>query len=186
MEIIRLRNVNLSVTQCIDSIGSVIPCVHEQGGDSWEDEIDDSACDRWMKLKYVVWPGIPSEVESFLYSVAPKLVVVGTMGAHANRNLTQAANPGISLDQPYLSLVGPGAWGGTDINTNSAPPTVDLRVHRDSEPSSMPIAERFRLAYVELDARKAAKIERNYKQRRRRELRRSKAQQVLAHWLDEG
>lgn len=191
VEILRLRNVNLSYQECVESLDRLLPSVNSQStvGESWEDA-DDVKCSNLANLKYVVWPGIPTRVLSFIHTLTPKVVVVASMADHNNMRLPQWANPGIALDAHYIDDVGPQAWGDMDPGSDgqstnfSSSDSRGLGLINNNPTAMLPIAERFRLAYVEIEARKAAKSEKNYKQRKRRELRKSSAQQAMASWLD--
>lgn len=192
VEILRLRNVHLSYQECIESLDVLLPSVNSQNtvGESWEDA-DEVECSNLANLKYIVWPGIPTNVLSYIHNITPKVVVVASMTDHNNMKLPQWANPGLSLDTPYIDDIGPQAWGDVDPGSDGHSTTFSSGDSRgvgliNNDPAAlMPIAERFRLAYVEIEARKAAKSERNYKQRKRRALRKSSAQQAMARWLDE-
>ncbi|GMH37510.1 hypothetical protein BSKO_05383 [Bryopsis sp. KO-2023] len=188
VEILRLRNVNLSVRNCLDCLASILPCVVTGPGESWEDDADEqSTAGRWGNLKYIVWPGIPAKVESFINDLTPKVMVISSMQTHSEQNLPPFANPGMPLDLALLEDVGAEAWGeddpGSDCQSLFSSSGASARFRQESG-ELMSIAEKFRLAYVEIDARKAAKCERNYKQRKRREAKKSQAAQALAQWLD--
>ncbi|KAG2488660.1 hypothetical protein HYH03_012822 [Edaphochlamys debaryana] len=84
--------------------------------------------------------------------------------------------PPPALDDSLAALVAPSAWADLDGPGGARTgPSAAEELH---------IAEKFRLAYVEQDARLCAKAAREAALHERRELRESAAARALARWLD--
>lgn len=88
--------------------------------------------------------------------VNPKPSPFGFRGVDVPRE----AFPGVALDDPVVKDIDPGTWA-----VHRSP---KITVPTSSDASALSIAERFRLAFVERDARLAPKRAKNARQHRRR------------------
>ncbi|KAK9811345.1 hypothetical protein WJX72_002196 [[Myrmecia] bisecta] len=168
---LRLGGTPASDDAAAAALRRIIPLVEPSAADdSWEqrEEAAEQSAGRLAHLKYVLWPSVPYKASELLRLQCPKVVL-----NPSGRDLLQApavANPLIPLDQPYLDGVAQYSWPSASLD--------------DSKAAAVPIAERFRMAYISRATRIAAQAERNWQQQRRRELRRNTAQQALTRWQD--
>lgn len=119
---------------------------------------------RLTQLKYLVWPHIPIKTAELLARKFPKVIV-----NPKPRLCPRPADPTIALDEAYMRLVAP-FWEQEQLQEPTEPEYI------------VPLSERFRMAYVSRAERIAAKAERNYQQRKRRELRNNTVLQALARF----
>ncbi|PSC77025.1 F-box LRR-repeat 20 [Micractinium conductrix] len=125
---------------------------------------------RLMRLAGLHWPAIPFRVEQRCRASCPKVAINPSPQEAAALRLPPGADASVPLDAPLLAEVaGSERWAAEADGTPAAPV-----VH---------IAEKFRLAYISRDTRVRAKMQRNWEQAQRRELRRSShAEMLIRDW----
>ncbi|KAJ3679382.1 hypothetical protein LUZ60_017393 [Juncus effusus] len=140
--------------------------------DSWE-ELDCTAIGNGAQsLKWLIWPKIDEDSKSILETECPRIIVnpqPSPIGFHGIHKVPIDAITEIPLDHSILEDIDPKTWS-VPVSSSS----VNLRRNLNPAPlkeeiTEIPIAERFRLAFVERDARLAPKRAKNERQRRRRE-----------------
>ncbi|KAJ6292927.1 hypothetical protein OIU78_024998 [Salix suchowensis] len=131
--------------------------------DSWEEldtvEISHSA----ESLRWLVWPKIDKDSLEILatecprISVNPKLSPFGFRG----KDVPIEAFPDTVLDDLFVREINPSTWAACGFTLKPVPPIL-------SSSKELSLAEKFRLAFVERDARLAPKRAKNARQHQRR------------------
>eukprot|EP00803_Ostreobium_quekettii_P004767 evm.model.scf_688.5 EVM.evm.TU.scf_688.5 scf_688:24393-25472(+) len=163
--------------------------------DSWEEILqEEGSCGRWSALEFLLWEGVPRCVRELVGAQCPKVVVVGSDEDASCIHCSKSPHAPLlcwPFDAENMKMAGSEAWeerigdsGVFRIGRGLSAFPVERGSVGASEEKVVHIAEKFRMAYEEIDTRRALKAERNYQQKRRREARRSAAGQALAKWLD--
>ncbi|KAA6424335.1 MAG: hypothetical protein FRX49_05547, partial [Trebouxia sp. A1-2] len=119
---------------------------------------------RLSQLTKLIWPRIPIKTAEMLARKFPRILVNPQPGS-----CSSLADPAIALDEAAMQ--------------NVAPFSEQEQIQEPEQQEHLvPLSERFRLAYVSRAERIAAKAERNYQQRKRRELRNNTVLQALARF----
>lgn len=116
------------------------------------------------QLRHLIWPSIPIRTAELLAKQFPRVVVNPAAGS-----CVAQADPAIALDEAAMFMIAP-FWEQEQIQE----PIQSEHI--------VPLSEKFRMAYVSRAERVAAKAERNYQQRKRRELRNDTVLQALARF----
>ncbi|KAL5978615.1 hypothetical protein ACLOJK_029732 [Asimina triloba] len=131
--------------------------------ESWEELENMDIANGAQSLRWLVWPAIDDHSKDILASECPRITVnpkaspFGFRGAHVPKE----ALPGLALDDPIVKDIDPKTWAFHGVVPRpAAPPSPDA--------SELPMAERFRLAFAERDARLAPKRAKNARQHQRR------------------
>ncbi|XP_058072443.1 uncharacterized protein LOC131221257 isoform X1 [Magnolia sinica] len=140
------------------------PKLNDVEEESWEELDSKDIANGAQSLQWFVWPTIDEHSKEILASECPRIIVnpkpspLGFRGAH----VPHEALPELALDDPIVKDIDPKTWAFHGV----APRVVASSVAPDS--SELPMAERFRLAFMERDARLAPKRAKNARQHQRR------------------
>ncbi|KAF5478913.1 hypothetical protein F2P56_005435 [Juglans regia] len=144
-------------------LGIFKPKLNDVNGDSWE-ELDTSEISSGAEsLRWLVWQKIDNDSLEILSSECPRIMVnpkpspFGFRGAAVPRE----ALPNIKLDDLVVKDINPSTWAVCGFTPRAISPSFP-------SPAEMPIAEKFRLAFVERDSRLAPKRAKNARQHQRR------------------
>jgi hypothetical protein len=130
-------------------------------GETWE-EIDTSEIGHGgQSLRWLVWPRIDKDSLEMLSSECPRIVVnpKPSLVAYRADEVPREALPDVALDEPFVKDIDPKTWVVTGVVQK--PTSFPLS-------NELSIAEKFRLAFAERDARMAPKRAKNARQRQRR------------------
>lgn len=109
-------------------------------------------------------PKVDKNSEECLSAECPRIMLnpkVSPFGYNSRGiEVPREALPNTSLDDPIVEDIDPRTWAVTGLITQTTIPSDD--------PSEIPIAERFRLAFLERDTRLAPKRAKNARQHQRR------------------
>ncbi|KAH7511691.1 hypothetical protein JRO89_XSUnG0176900 [Xanthoceras sorbifolium] len=144
-------------------LGILKPKLNDVEGDSWE-ELDTTEIGLGAQsLRWFVWPKIDKDSLEMLSTECPRIIVNPKPSPFGFRvsEVPREAFPDITLDDPFVKDVDPKSWAVSGFTPKLISPTL-------ANPNQLPIAERFRLAYVERDTRLAPKRAKNARQHQRR------------------
>lgn len=107
-------------------------------------------------------PKIDNDSLESLSMECPRIIVnpKPSLFGHKGINIPKHALPGVSLDEFVVEDIDPNTWLVPGSRVRTTQPVLSS--------IELPIAERFRLAFVERDARMAPKRAKNARQRQRR------------------
>ncbi|XP_044961000.1 uncharacterized protein LOC123412119 [Hordeum vulgare subsp. vulgare] len=133
--------------------------------DSWEELEAVDFGSGAQSLRWLVWPKIGENSKEILAAECPRVIVnpkpsLLDLGGSKTPSEALASVP---LDHSVVQDIDPKTWA-----VSAAPRRAVAAPPRPNAPPEIPIAERFRLAYVERDARLAPKRARRERQHRRR------------------
>eukprot|EP00850_Spirogloea_muscicola_P012612 SM000082S22854 [mRNA] locus=s82:327890:328674:+ [translate_table: standard] len=115
-------------------------------------------------LRWLVWPGVDEKSAALLATRCPGVVLNPSLASLPpslrREGVPPEAQPGVALDAPFVEGLDPATWVAS-AGVPSSKRKVDWRV-------PLPLAERFRLAYVARDDRLAPKRAKNQRQQARR------------------
>ncbi|XP_010433421.1 PREDICTED: uncharacterized protein LOC104717536 [Camelina sativa] len=137
------------------------PNLRNLEGETWE-ELDTSEIGHGgQSVRWLFWPQIDKDSLEMLSSECPRIVVnpKPSLVAYRANKVPQEALPDIALDEPFVKDIDPKTWVVTGVVQK--PTSFPLS-------NELPIAEKFRLAYAERDARLAPKRAKNARQHQRR------------------
>ncbi|CAH8336984.1 unnamed protein product [Eruca vesicaria subsp. sativa] len=131
-------------------------------GESWE-ELD--VTELGQSLRWLVWPRIDKDSLEMLSMECPRIVVnpKPSFLSYSLHEVPREALPDVALDEPFVKDIDPETWVVRGVV--KIPTTTSLSLTSSSELS---IAEKFRLAFAERDARLAPKRAKNARQQQRR------------------
>ncbi|VAI91881.1 unnamed protein product [Triticum turgidum subsp. durum] len=133
--------------------------------DSWEELEAVDFGSGAQSLRWLVWPKIDDNSKEILAVECPRVIVnpkpsLLDLGGSKTPSEALASLP---LDHSVVQDIDPKTWA-----VSAAPRRIAAAPPLPNAPPEIPIAERFRLAYVERDARLAPKRARRERQHRRR------------------
>ncbi|KAF7141554.1 hypothetical protein RHSIM_Rhsim06G0217400 [Rhododendron simsii] len=139
------------------------PKLDDVEGESWEELDTMEIAHGAPSLRWLVWPKIDKDSLESLSAECPRIVVNPKPSPFGFRGVEvpRGALPDVSLDDPIVKEVDPKTWAvsGFAVRATSA---------SGLSPSELPVAEKFRLAFVERDTRLAPKRAKNARQHQRR------------------
>ncbi|KAG7957621.1 hypothetical protein I3843_11G184900 [Carya illinoinensis] len=144
-------------------LGIFKPKLNDVNGDSWEELDTSEIASGAESLRWLVWQKIDNDSLEILSSECPRIMVnpkpspFGFRGAAVPRE----ALPNIKLDDLVVKDINPSTWAVCGFTPRAIAPSFP-------SPAEMPIAEKFRLAFVERDSRLAPKRAKNARQHQRR------------------
>ncbi|KAK9673888.1 hypothetical protein RND81_12G196400 [Saponaria officinalis] len=145
------------------SLGLFRPTLNNVEGDSWEELDTTEITHGGESLRWIVWPKIdPKQLENFS-SECPRIKInplASPFGFNA-ATIPREALPDINLDDPLVQDIDPSTWASSGVPAR-------IPVQPFSSPDEIPMAEKFRLAFVERDTRLAPKRAKNARQHQRR------------------
>lgn len=132
--------------------------------DSWEELEAVDIGSGAESLRWLVWPKIDDNSKEILAAECPRIIVnpQPSIFGHHGLKIPSEAFANIPLDHSIVEDIDPKTWAVCAAPRRMAAPP------QPNAPPEIPIAERFRLAYVERDARLAPKRARRERQHRRR------------------
>ncbi|VFQ58647.1 unnamed protein product [Cuscuta campestris] len=137
------------------------PSLKDVEGESWE-EVDASELAHGAHLlRWLVWPKIGNDSMEHLQVECPRIIVnpKNTLFTFRGLEVPREALPDVSLDDQVVEDIEPKTWELSPRTSFTLVP---------SQPDELPIAEKFRLAYLERDNRLAPKRAKNARQRQHR------------------
>ncbi|KAK3027940.1 hypothetical protein RJ639_039407 [Escallonia herrerae] len=143
-------------------LGILKPTLNDVEGESWE-ELDTAeiGCGA-QSLRWLVWPEVDRDSWESLsrecpsITVNPKPSLLGYRGIEVPRE----AFMDVALDDQIVKDIDPKTWAVSGVAHRTSPSVLRI--------TELPKAERFRLAFVERDARLAPKRAKNARQHHRR------------------
>ncbi|XP_042518919.1 protein AMN1 homolog [Macadamia integrifolia] len=147
--------------RCLGILKPELNCVEEE---SWEELDSMEIANGAQSLRWLVWPKIDDDSRESLTTECPRIVVNPKPSLFGFRGVEVpfGALPDISLDDLIVKDIDPRTWATSAVAPSVTIPSI-------STPNEISMAERFRLAFVERDARLAPKRAKNVRQHRRRE-----------------
>ncbi|XP_024967192.1 uncharacterized protein LOC112507033 isoform X3 [Cynara cardunculus var. scolymus] len=162
LEILRWGGCPRSEHTARSSLSILKPTLNDVEGDSWEELDTTEIVDGAQSLRWLVWPKIDKDSLESLSTECPRIIVnpKPSLFGHKGIDIPQHALASVALDEFVVEDIDSKSWAvpGSRLRTN--PPVLST--------IELPIAERFRLAFVERDARLAPKRAKNARQRQRR------------------
>ncbi|XP_010276098.1 PREDICTED: uncharacterized protein LOC104610934 [Nelumbo nucifera] len=152
---------NYTARRCLSILKPKLNDVEEE---CWEDLDSMDIANGAQSLRWLVWPKIDDDSRESLAAECPRIIVnpkpspLGFRGVE----VPNEALPGIALDDPIVKDIDPKTW---EVCRVAAPRAILPSTHN---PNELPMAERFRLAFVEREARLAPKRAKNARQHKRR------------------
>ncbi|XP_010533494.1 PREDICTED: uncharacterized protein LOC104809268 [Tarenaya hassleriana] len=143
-------------------LGLFKPNLNDVGGETWEELYNTEIGHGGQSLRWLVWPTIDKDSFEMLNIECPRIVInpKPSLLGYRGQQVPREALLDVSLDEPFVKDIDPKTWvGGIGRKPTSQTP---------SGSNEMPIAERFRLAFAERDARLAPKRAKNVRQHQRR------------------
>ncbi|KAL5715407.1 hypothetical protein ACHQM5_017232 [Ranunculus cassubicifolius] len=152
-----------AVRRCL---GIMKPKLNDVAGDSWEELLDDNKdiSNGAESLRWLLWPKIDEDSRESLAAECPRILVNPDSSPFSLRGaqVPKEAIADIPLDEAFVRDIDPKTWEA--VPTTSSPRLTTSQGHG----GEVHIAERFRQAFVERDARLAPKRAKNERQHRRR------------------
>ncbi|XP_073008650.1 uncharacterized protein [Typha latifolia] len=144
-------------------LGILKPKLNVIEEDSWED-LDNSVIGNGAQsLRWLVWPKIDENSRIFLATECPRIILNPPLSSISFRGMKVPieASADVALDHSIVEDIDPNTWATAAARRS--------HLHASSDDAfEIPMAERFRLAFVERDARLAPKRAKNVRQHRRR------------------
>ncbi|KAL7593870.1 uncharacterized protein LOC111877323 [Lactuca sativa] len=163
LEILRWGGCPRSEHTARNSLSILKPTLNDVEGDSWEELDTTEIIHGAQSLRWLVWPTIDKESLEILSTECPRIIVnpKPSFFGHKGIDIPKHALPGVALDEFIVEDIDPKTWAvsGSKLIRTSPPVLSSIE---------LPIAEKFRLAFVERDARLAPKRAKNARQRQRR------------------
>ncbi|KAJ4977269.1 hypothetical protein NE237_002375 [Protea cynaroides] len=147
--------------RCLDILK---PKLNYLEGESWEELDSLEIVNGAPALHWLVWPKVDDDSRESLATECPRIVLNPKPSLFGFRGVEVpfGALPDIALDDPTLKDIDPKTWAVRAVGSNVTIPSF-------SSSNEISIAEKFRLAFVERDARLAPKRAKNARQHQRRE-----------------
>ncbi|XP_020674611.1 uncharacterized protein LOC110093910 [Dendrobium catenatum] len=143
------------------------PKLDNLDGESWEElEIMDIG-NGAQSLRWLVWPKIDEDSKMTLATECSRICVnpQGSIGVRGVRVPAEAMHS-VALDHHVVEDIDPKTWAVSGISHARKTPIASAEA--EAEAPEMSIAEKFRLAFMERDAKLAPKRAKNARQHRRR------------------
>ncbi|OVA10534.1 hypothetical protein BVC80_8987g5 [Macleaya cordata] len=163
LEILRCGGCPRSDCTARRCLGILKPKLNDVQGESWEELDSMDIADGAESLRWLVWPKIDDNSRESLATECPRILVNPKPSPFGFRGVQvpYEALPDITLDDPVVKDIDPKTWAVCGIAPKIGVPSVSTGIE-------LPMAERFRLAFVERDTRLAPKRAKNARQHRRR------------------
>ncbi|CAN8273748.1 unnamed protein product [Cochlearia groenlandica] len=141
------------------------PNLNNIEGGSWEELDTTDIGHGGESLRWLVWPRIDKDSLEMLSMECPRIVVnpKPSLFTYSLHKVPREALQDVALDEPFVKDIDPKTWIVRGA-LQSPTPSSSLSVASNE----LSIAEKFRLAYAERDARSAPKRAKNARQRQRR------------------
>ncbi|CAA7025317.1 unnamed protein product [Microthlaspi erraticum] len=140
------------------------PNLSDAEGETWEELDTEEIGHGGQSVRWLVWPRIGKDSLEMLTMECPRIVVnpKPSLLTYSIQGFPREALPDISLDEPFVKDIDPKTWAVTGVVQKKPTSSSSLSFNE------LPIAEKFRLAFVERDARLAPKRAKNARQHQRR------------------
>ncbi|XP_043690296.1 uncharacterized protein LOC122641045 [Telopea speciosissima] len=171
LEILRCGGSPRSELTARRCLGILKPELNSLEEESWEELDSMEIANGAQSLRWLVWPKIDDDSRESLATECPRIVVNPKPSPFGLRGVEVpfGALPDIALDDPIVKDIDPRTWATCAVAPTVTIPSVSVPNEIFSRPNEISMAERFRLAFVERDARLAPKRAKNVRQHRRRE-----------------
>ncbi|KAL8237748.1 hypothetical protein R6Q59_018829 [Mikania micrantha] len=165
LEILRWGGCPRSEHTARSSLNILKPTLNNVEEDSWEELDTTEIVHGAQSLRWLVWPKIDKDSLECLSMECPRIIVnpKPSLFGHKGIDIPKSALPGVPLDDFVVEDIDPKTWVTPGSRLRTTQPVLSS--------IELPIAERFRLAFVERDARMAPKRAKNARQRQRRAVR---------------
>ncbi|KAK1440070.1 hypothetical protein QVD17_05895 [Tagetes erecta] len=162
LEILRWGGCPRSEHTARSSLSILKPTLNNVEEDSWEELDATEIVHGAQSLRWLVWPKIDNDSLESLSMECPRIIVnpKPSLFGHKGIDIPKSALPGIPLDDFVVEDIDPKTWVVPVSRVRTTQPVLSS--------NELSIAERFRLAFVERDARMAPKRAKNARQRQRR------------------
>ncbi|KAL3364646.1 hypothetical protein AABB24_013432 [Solanum stoloniferum] len=139
------------------------PILEHVEGDSWEELDTLEIAHGATSLRWLLWPKVEKEQLEILSEGCPRVIVNPKPSPLGYRgiDIPREARLDVSLDDPMVEDIDPKIWAVSGFVPRTSPSPV-------SSSEDLPIAEKFRLAFLERDTRLAPKRAKNARQHQRR------------------
>eukprot|EP00897_Mesotaenium_endlicherianum_P005537 jgi/Mesen1/5010/ME000025S04404 len=135
---------------------------HAAPVDDWESVDVDRVGAGAQALRWLVWPTVDERSANLLEAECPKVALNAKQTAA--RPVPLEAREGVDLDAAFVEGVNPATWA-VQLDLQH---TLYEGGREGGKHSDVPLAERFRLAYIARDARLAPKREKNRRRKERK------------------
>ncbi|XP_077242199.1 RNI-like superfamily protein [Tasmannia lanceolata] len=151
---------DFTARSCLSILKPKLNAVEEE---SWEELDSMDIVNGAHSLRWLVWPKIDDYSMESLATECPRILVNPKPSPFGFRGVLvpHEALPDVVLDDTIVKDIDPKTWEVRVLAPRGAIPSI-------SDAPELPMAERFRLAFVERDARLAPKRAKNARQHRRR------------------
>ncbi|KAJ0734160.1 putative leucine-rich repeat domain superfamily [Helianthus annuus] len=162
LEILRWGGCPRSEHTARSSLSFLKPTLNNVEEDSWEELDTTEIVHGAQSLRWLVWPKIDKDSLESLSMECPRIIVnpKPSLFGHKGIDIPKHALSGVPLDDFVVEDIDPKTW--------QVPGSRVRKTQPDLSSIELPIAERFRLAFIERDARMAPKRAKNARQRQRR------------------
>lgn len=139
------------------------PTLEHVEGDSWEELDTLEIAHGATSLRWLLWPKVEKDQLEILSEECPRIIVNPKPSPLGYRGLDvpREARLDVSLDDPIVEDIDPKTWAVSGLVPRTLPSSV-------SSTEDLPMAEKFRLAFLERDTRLAPKRAKNARQHQRR------------------
>ncbi|CAN4102707.1 unnamed protein product [Withania somnifera] len=139
------------------------PTLEHVEGDSWEELDTSEIAHGATSLRWLLWPKIEKDQLESLSEECPRIIVNPKPSPLGYRGLDvpREARLDVSLDDPAVEDIDPKTWAVSGFVPRTSPASVPST-------EDLPVAEKFRLAFLERDTRLAPKRAKNARQHQRR------------------
>ncbi|XP_009598329.1 uncharacterized protein LOC107774561 isoform X1 [Nicotiana tabacum] len=139
------------------------PTLEHVEGESWEELDTSEIAHGATSLRWLLWPKIEKDQLESLSDECPRIIVNPKPSPLGYRGLDvpREARLNVSLDDPIVEDIDPKTWAVCGFVPRTSPSSV-------SSTEELPVAEKFRLAFLERDNRLAPKRAKNARQHQRR------------------
>ncbi|XP_060189053.1 uncharacterized protein LOC132618003 isoform X2 [Lycium barbarum] len=139
------------------------PTLEHVEGDSWEELDTSEIAHGATSLRWLLWPKIEKDMLESLSEECPRIIVNPKLSPLGYRGLDipREARLDVSLDDPIVEDIDPKTWAVSGFVPRTSASSV-------TSTEDLPVAEKFRLAFLERDTRLAPKRAKNARQHQRR------------------
>ncbi|XP_016556826.1 uncharacterized protein LOC107856337 isoform X4 [Capsicum annuum] len=139
------------------------PTLEHVEGDSWEELDTSEIAHGATSLRWLLWPKIEKDQLESLSEECPRIILNPKPSPLGYRgiDIPREARLDVSLDDPIVEDIDPKTWAVTGFVPRRSPSSV-------SSTEDLPVAEKFRLAFLDRDTRLAPKRAKNARQHQRR------------------
>ncbi|CAL5392833.1 unnamed protein product [Camellia sinensis] len=163
LEILRCGGCPRSDDTARRCLGILKPRLEDVEGESWEELDTMEIAHGAPSLRWLLWPKVDKDSLESLSTECPRIIVNPKPSPFGYRGVEvpREALPNIALDDPIVKDVDPKTWAVSGYSARASSTSV-------TSATDLPIAEKFRLAFVERDTRLAPKRAKNARQHQRR------------------